>query len=124
LNFFFSDVPVHVPEHIGKQLEAPFGKIWGQNISLKNPNPNPKKIICGSESESEKNEFGSTTLLSILVIVLERSRTESRDSDMRPLHQEGTVDSQVKRITPFSGPVIATFLVFVIVLVIFLFHCQ
>jgi hypothetical protein len=26
------------------------------------PNPNPKKI-CGSESEFDKNEFGSTTLL-------------------------------------------------------------
>jgi hypothetical protein len=32
-NFVFSDV--HVPEHIWKQLEAPFRKIWGQNISLR-----------------------------------------------------------------------------------------
>jgi hypothetical protein len=36
---FFSDV--RVPEHIWKQLEALFGKVWGQNISLR--------------SESEKN---------------------------------------------------------------------
>jgi hypothetical protein len=47
---FFSDV--QVPEHIRKQLEAPFGKIWGKNISLririrtKNfVDPNLKKII-------------------------------------------------------------------------------
>jgi hypothetical protein len=36
----------------------------GSKYYSKNPNPypntNPKKIICGSESE--KNEFGSTTL--------------------------------------------------------------
>jgi hypothetical protein len=52
--FVFSDG--QVSEHIWKQLEATFRKIWGQNISLKNPNPypNPKKIICGSEFESEK----------------------------------------------------------------------
>jgi hypothetical protein len=31
--FFLSDV--QVPEHIWKQLEAPFRKIWGQNISLR-----------------------------------------------------------------------------------------
>jgi hypothetical protein len=31
--FFFSDV--QVSEHILKQLEAPFRKIWGQNISLR-----------------------------------------------------------------------------------------
>jgi hypothetical protein len=31
--FFLSDV--QVPEHIWKQLEAPFRKIWGQNSSLK-----------------------------------------------------------------------------------------
>jgi hypothetical protein len=43
LKNFFSDV--QVPKHIWKQLEAPFRNIWGQNISLKNPNPypNPKK---------------------------------------------------------------------------------
>jgi hypothetical protein len=43
-----------VPEHIWKQLEAPFGKIWGQHISLriririrnkKFVNLNPKKLI-------------------------------------------------------------------------------
>jgi hypothetical protein len=49
---FFSDVKV--PEYIWKQLEAPFGKIWGQNISLririririrkKIVDPNPKKM--------------------------------------------------------------------------------
>jgi hypothetical protein len=48
--FVFSDV--QVSEHIWKQLEATLRKIWGQNISLKNLNP--KKIICGSESDSEK----------------------------------------------------------------------
>jgi hypothetical protein len=31
--FFFSDV--QVPEHIWKELDAPFRKIWGQNISLR-----------------------------------------------------------------------------------------
>jgi hypothetical protein len=46
--FFFSDV--QIPEHILKQLEATFRKIWCQNISLKDPNPkknlypNPKKM--------------------------------------------------------------------------------
>jgi hypothetical protein len=54
LKIFFSDVPVQVPEHIWKQLEPPFRKLWGQNIRRKdaNPYPNPKKI---SGSESEKN---------------------------------------------------------------------
>jgi hypothetical protein len=46
---FFSYV--QVPEHILKQLEAPFRKIWGQNISLririrkKIVDPNPKKWV-------------------------------------------------------------------------------
>jgi hypothetical protein len=49
--FFFG---VQVPEHIWKQLEAPFRKNWGQNISLriririrkKNfVDPNPKKLV-------------------------------------------------------------------------------
>jgi hypothetical protein len=31
--FFFSDI--QVPEHIWKQLEAPFWNNWGQNISLR-----------------------------------------------------------------------------------------
>jgi hypothetical protein len=51
LKIFYSDV--QVPEHIRKQLEAPFRKIWGQNISLKDPNP---KKICGSESEKMSSD--------------------------------------------------------------------
>jgi hypothetical protein len=50
---------VQVTEHIWKQLEAPFRKIWGQNISLKDTNPYPKKFFCGSESISEKKICGS-----------------------------------------------------------------
>jgi hypothetical protein len=42
---FFSDV--QVPEHIWKHLEAPFRKIWGQNISQESE----------SVSESEKNNL-------------------------------------------------------------------
>jgi hypothetical protein len=47
-----------------KAIRGTIIKIWGQNISLRIRirYPNPKKIICGSESESEKNEFGTTTL--------------------------------------------------------------
>jgi hypothetical protein len=46
---FFSEVQVH--EHIWKQLEAPFRKIWGQNISLRIRIR--KKNFCGSESEKK-----------------------------------------------------------------------
>jgi hypothetical protein len=46
---FFSDVPVQIPEHIWKQSEAPFGKIWSQNKSLR--------------IRIRKNEFGPTTLM-------------------------------------------------------------
>jgi hypothetical protein len=40
-NIFSLTYPVQVPEHlpVWKQLEAPFRKICGQNISLKDPNP-------------------------------------------------------------------------------------
>jgi hypothetical protein len=56
--FFSSDV--QVPEPIWKQLQAPFRKIWGQNISLRIRIRIRKKINCGSEFE--KNELGSTVL--------------------------------------------------------------
>jgi hypothetical protein len=57
--FFFSDIQGQ--EHIWKQLEAPFWKNLGQNISLKIwISIRIWKKVCGSESE--KNEFGSTTL--------------------------------------------------------------
>jgi hypothetical protein len=47
--YFFSDVPVQVLEHIWKQLEASFRKMWGQiwiRIRKKNfVDPNPKKWV-------------------------------------------------------------------------------
>jgi hypothetical protein len=53
---FFSDV--QVSEHIWKQLEALFRKIWGQNISLRIRIRFRirKKIICGSESEKMSSD--------------------------------------------------------------------
>jgi hypothetical protein len=48
-DIFFSDV--QVSEHIWKQLEAPFRKIWGQNISLR------IRIRIPFESESEQNNL-------------------------------------------------------------------
>jgi hypothetical protein len=52
---------------VWKQLEAPFRKIWGQNISLRiliRIRIRTKRFIRSeSESKSEKNEFGSTTLV-------------------------------------------------------------
>jgi hypothetical protein len=62
----FSSV-VQIPEHIWTQWEAPLKKNSGQNITIKDTNPKPKKN-CGSESKSEKNEFGSTTLQESLII--------------------------------------------------------
>jgi hypothetical protein len=41
--FFFSDGLV--PEHIWKQLEAPFRKIWGQNIILRIRSKSEQKIL-------------------------------------------------------------------------------
>jgi hypothetical protein len=55
-NFFFS--VIQVPEHIWKQLEAPFWNNWGSKYSSKDPNLTKK--ICGFESNT--NEFGSITL--------------------------------------------------------------
>jgi hypothetical protein len=57
LTFFFSDVPVQVSEHIRKQLEAPFRKMWGQNsLRIRIRIRIRKKIICGSESEKRSSD--------------------------------------------------------------------
>jgi hypothetical protein len=79
-NFFSSDV--QVSEHIRKQLEAPFRKIWGQNISLriririririrkkKFVDPNPKKMSSDPQHCFKQAKLNETKQISLETLI-------------------------------------------------------